>query len=267
MPGQDSINCMKLKTRVKDKVMLILVDSGSTHSFISSHFVNLTQLPIVPIPPKRVKLANGQWLVTDKMVKNLECYCQGQHFATDMVVLDMHPYDAILGYDWLKTHSPMECDWNQKTLQFSEQGRTVKLQGLTYAPMQLSAILATKVYNATKGNDIWAFVLLDHAPPHAEEKQPPHPDLADLLLSYKDVFNDPQILPLARAYDHAIPLLPGATPINARPYHYSPMHKTEIEKQVQQLLQASLIVHSHNPFASPVLLVKKRWQLEILCGL
>jgi hypothetical protein len=99
MPGQDSINCMKLKARVKDKVMLILVDSGSTHSFISSHFVNLTQLPTVPIPPKRVKLANGQWLVTDKMVKNLECYCLGQHFATDMVVLDMHPYDAILGYD------------------------------------------------------------------------------------------------------------------------------------------------------------------------
>jgi hypothetical protein len=99
MFGQDSINCMKLKARVKDKVMLILVDSGSTHSFISSHFVNLTQLPTVPIPPKRVKLANGQWLVTDKMVKNLECYCRGKHFATDMVVLDMHPYDAILGYD------------------------------------------------------------------------------------------------------------------------------------------------------------------------
>jgi hypothetical protein len=99
MLGQDSINCMKLKTRVKDKVMLILVDNGSTHNFISSHFVNLTQLPIVPLPPKRVKLDNGQWLVTNKMVKNLECYCQGQHFATDMVVLDMHPYDAILGYD------------------------------------------------------------------------------------------------------------------------------------------------------------------------
>jgi hypothetical protein len=54
-----------------------------------------------------------------------------------------------------------------------------------------------------------------------------------------------------------LPLLPSGTPINARPYHYSPMHKTKIEKQVQQLLPASLIVHSHSPFASPVLLVKK----------
>lgn len=33
--SSDSTNCIKLKTRVKDKVMLILVDSGSTHSFIS----------------------------------------------------------------------------------------------------------------------------------------------------------------------------------------------------------------------------------------
>ena len=35
----DTTNCIKLKTRVKDKVMLILIDSGSTHIFISSQFV------------------------------------------------------------------------------------------------------------------------------------------------------------------------------------------------------------------------------------
>jgi hypothetical protein len=47
-------------------------------------------------------------------------------------------------------------------------------------------------------------------------------------------------------------------PVNARPYHYSPQHKIEIEDQVQKLLQAGLITHSHSPFASPVLLVKKK---------
>ena len=75
---------------------------------------------------------------------------------------------------------------------------------------------------------------------------------------YKDIFTDPQCLPPRRAYDHAISLLPGSTPINAKPYHYSPLYKTEIENQVQQLLQAGLITQSHSPFASPVLLVKKK---------
>jgi len=33
---------------------------------------------------------------------------------------------------------------------------------------------------------------------------------------------------------------------------YSPLHKTEIERQVKELLQAGLIDHSSSPFASPV---------------
>jgi len=52
--------------------------------------------------------------------------------------------------------------------------------------------------------------------------------------------------------------MPNVVPINSRPYHYSPQHKTEIENQVKQLLDHGLITHSHSPFASLVLLVKKK---------
>jgi hypothetical protein len=84
-------------------------------------------------------------------------------------------------------------------------------------------------------------------------------ELVQLLLhQYADVFQDPQTLPPQRSYDHAISLLPDAVPFNSRPYHYSPQHKTEIENQVKQLLDKGLITHSHSPFASPVLLVKKK---------
>jgi len=162
----------------------------------------------------------------------------------------------------------MECDWKNKTIKFLEKGRMVQLQGLLDTPLHLSAISAQKTYNAAKGNDVWAFMLLDHVPPPSltstvDTTLPP--EITKLLQSYSYVFHNPKILQPQRSYDHAIPLLPGAVPINSRPYHYSPLHKTEIENQVQQLFQAGLITHS--PFASPVLLVKKRWILEILCGL
>ena len=76
-----------------------------------------------------------------------------------------------------------------------------------------------------------------------------------VLRQYSEVFTDPIRLPPPRIHDHTIPLLPQTTPVNARSYRYSPLHKTEIERQVKELLQAGLIVHSSSPFASPVLLV------------
>jgi cellulose biosynthesis protein BcsQ len=62
---------MKLKTVVKDKVTLVLLDSGSSHSFISSDFVKLANLPTIPVPPRKVKLADGEWLTTTTRVSNL----------------------------------------------------------------------------------------------------------------------------------------------------------------------------------------------------
>jgi hypothetical protein len=44
------------------------------------------------------------------------------------------------------------------------------------------------------------------------------------------VFEVPTQLPPARVYDHHIPLVPGAVPVNSRPYRYSHLHKDEIEK-------------------------------------
>jgi hypothetical protein len=81
--------------------MLILVDSGNSHSFVSSNFAKISQLLIVPTTPRRVKLPNGQWLTTSEKVLNLQWYIQGHTLSSDMIVLDMAPYDAILGFDWL----------------------------------------------------------------------------------------------------------------------------------------------------------------------
>ena len=50
--------------------------------------------------------------------------------------------------------------------------------------------------------------------------------IQQVLDQHSHVFQDPQTLPPSRSYDHAIPLIPGAVPMNARPYHYSPQLKT-----------------------------------------
>jgi hypothetical protein len=52
--------------------------------------------------------------------------------------------------------------------------------------------------------------------------------------------------------------VPGAWPFDIRPYRYAPVLKSEIEKQVHDMLEAGLIQQSNSPFSLPVLLVKKK---------
>lgn len=85
-----------------------------------------------------------------------------------------------------------------------------------------------------------------------------HPDIQLNLNDFVAVFADPMGLPPSRHCDHTIPLIQGAQPFNIRPYRYPPVLKDEIEKQVSDMLAQGVIQKKWNPFASPVLLVKKK---------
>jgi hypothetical protein len=52
--------------------------------------------------------------------------------------------------------------------------------------------------------------------------------------------------------------MPGAQPVNIRPYRYSPAQKDEIESQLSEMLKNGIIKPSARPYASPVLLVRKK---------
>ena len=81
--------------------------------------------------------------------------------------------------------------------------------------------------------------------------------LQALLDKYSSVFELPKGLPPARDCDHHIPLVPDARPVQMRPYRYAPALKTEIEKQVTEMLESDIIQYSKSLFASSVILF---WQ-------
>jgi hypothetical protein len=72
------------------------------------------------------------------------------------------------------------------------------------------------------------------------------------------VFDIPSDLSPRRSCDHSIPLVLGAIPVHARHYICALALKTEIEKQVSDMLAAGIIQPSTNAFSSLVLLVKKK---------
>lgn len=92
------------------------------------------------------------------------------------------------------------------------------------------------------------------------------PAVQSVLVQFESVFAEPQGLPPRRQCDHHIPLVPGARPVSIRPYRVNPELKSEIETQVQELLDSGVIAPSNSPFASPVILVKKKdtsWRMVV----
>jgi hypothetical protein len=91
-------------------------------------------------------------------------------------------------------------------------------------------------------------------------------DIEALLQQFGDVFAEPTKLPPSRDCDHRIPLVDNATPPQVRPYRIPHKQKDELEKQIRHLLESKMIQPSHSPYASPVILVKKKditWRLCI----
>jgi hypothetical protein len=87
----------------------------------------------------------------------------------------------------------------------------------------------------------------------------------ELLHSYQDIFKKPTGLPPLRAHDHAIPLKEGSQPINLRPYRHTGLQKDIVKKIVTEMLDSGIIQHNTSPFASPVVLVKKKDDTWRLC--
>lgn len=103
----------------------ILLDSRSSHTFISSavvaQFNSLQKLS----SPLWVQVANGQLVQCSSHIPAATWSIQQCQFTSDLKVLPLSSYDMILGLDWLEGHSPMEIHWTQKWIQLPYQGTSV----------------------------------------------------------------------------------------------------------------------------------------------
>jgi hypothetical protein len=194
LAGTEKGEALRLRPLVKNKVMLILVNSGSSHSFVSSSFLAVVGIIPVSAKPKQVRVANGDILISDKIVPQMEWWVQGHSFCTDMRVLELQAYDAILGFDWLITHSPINHHWEHKTIEFVYQGESITLHGIQQNALQLEGVPVERMVKWLVGNDICALAIVDVHLHHTEE-QHSHPTVEKLLQEFQDVFAAPSSLP------------------------------------------------------------------------
>jgi hypothetical protein len=84
-------------------------------------------------------------------------------------------------------------------------------------------------------------------------------DLQAILSKHQLVFSTPQGLPpFCGVHYHSIPLVLGSLPPIIHLYCHSFSQKNEIEKMVQELLNAGIIRPSTSPYSSPLVMVLKK---------
>lgn len=258
--GTTSKRSMRLQGQVGKYTTLILIDSGSSSNFISQALADKLQFPTQDMPPARVTVAGGGQLTCNKCIPSLTWYTQGHKFTTDLKILPLSSYDIILGMDWLENQNQgrMWVDWKKKTMRFKHEGQRITLRGVRSNLNSCTSISAKALQGMIQVGEVCNVIELcpmsEVPTPYKEIPQP----VQAVLNVYPHIFDEPKSLPPHRKFDHHIPLLAGTKPVNVKPYHYTPLQKTEIEAQVTDMLQRGVIQDSTSPFASPVLLVKKK---------
>jgi hypothetical protein len=129
--GAATNKAIHLRALVDNQVLSILVDSGSSNTFLNADMLQRIPYSAQKATPLTVRVANGQTIISDEVVPCIEWWIQGHTFSTDVRVLHLGAYDMILGMDWLEEHSPMQCDWSKKSMSFNHNGKFITLQGLT----------------------------------------------------------------------------------------------------------------------------------------
>ncbi|XP_006582748.1 uncharacterized protein [Glycine max] len=267
LSGLPSSDTFRLSGIIKHARITVLIDSGSTHNFLQPRIAQFLHLPTQKTSPLQVHVGNGSVLDCNQVCPNTQLSIQGNSFDVTFHLLLISGADAVLGIAWLKQLGPIITDYTSFVMRFNHLGQAVELHAdIAIGP---EAASTTQVKRLIRTGSTSALLHLRILPTH--QTKPPtthllHPISAinTLLSRYQKLFQTPNHLPPPRDVVHCINIHPATAPVNVRPYRYPHFQKTEIEKQVSNLLSAGLIRPSTSPYSSPVLLVKKKdgtWRL------
>ena len=239
---------------VFDRDAYILIDPGATHSFISMGFISNVNVESQPIDYSIVvSLPIGDSRLVESVYMDSRVIIGGQEFMADLILLDIHDFDVILGMDWLsRHHATVDC--YRKEVRFCRPGQTVVVfYGLrkTLTNSIMTSMKANKMLRESyQGYLAYAIELRDSGS-----------RLEDIpvVREFLDVFpkNLPSIPP-DREIDFQIELALGTEPISKAPYKMAPLELKELKVQMEELVSKGFVRPSTSPWGAPVLFVKKK---------
>src|SRR6185312_15178721 len=215
---------------VSSTLATILFDSGASHSFTSSSFVDKCKIPTVLLKTPLLTRTPGGDIKCQLGCLRVRINLSGIEFLADLVVLKSKGIGVIHGMDWLSLHNGLI-------------GCADKVVHLTN-----SDGIQVTCHTRGSGPDPMVFDIevrsLEGVP---------------VVNEYSDVFSDEfPGMPPDRDIEFSMDLVPGTSPIAKRPYRMAAPELVELKKQLEELQQSGFIRPSSSPWGAPVLFVKKK---------
>jgi hypothetical protein len=254
---------VEIEGKINNTRIFVLIDHGSTLSYIKPGVVEANKLRIVKHAKSwLVQLATGTKRKVVDFISNFEFNLDGKNIRTNLNILPLGYYDVILRTDWLEKNKAI-LDCYTKTLNYKYDYDTTRTtQGIPklVSVRQVTTMQFKKCMR--KGCQVYSIQITNLL----EKEDNPNLEHFVVLCEFRDMFVDeiPNIPP-RREIDFSIDLLPGSTPISKEPYRMSLPELTELKIQLQELLDKEYIRLSVSPWGAPILFVKKKDGTLRLC--
>lgn len=233
---------------INGNTLIILFDSGATHSFIDSACALRLKLKLdeLPFNLNITTPASGS-VVTSTACLECPWYYLNQRFIANLICLPLKGLDVIIGMDWLSHHHAL-LDCANKVVILPDAGVAEFLNSY-FSKLSLREGALSFIQAATA----------------VEVKGSAVQDLP-VVQDFVDVFpDDVPGIPPKRDVEFTIDLVPGTGPISIAPYRMAPAEMIELKNQLEDLIKKGFIRKSGSPWGAPVLLVKKKDGRSRLC--
>ncbi|GKD43446.1 putative reverse transcriptase domain-containing protein [Tanacetum coccineum] len=217
-------NVVMGKFLLNNRYALILFDTGTDRSFVSTTFSSL--IDIIPTTLDHgydVELADGRIIWVNTLIRGCTLNFLNHPFNIDLMPVEMGSFDVIIDMDWLsKYHAVIVCDKKIVCIPFGNETLIIRGDGSS----------------------------------NEHEKR-----LEDvpIVRYFPEVFSEDLLgIPPTRQVEFQIDLVPGVAPVVRAPYRLAPSEMKELSDQLQELFDKGFIRTSSSPWGAPVLFVKKK---------
>ena len=125
MSSVRSSETMQVRIQLGGASLLALLDSGSTHNFVSEEAAARTSLKLQPRSNMKVTVANGERVPCPGVYHAIPFSIASEPFSTDFFALPLASYDIVLGTEWLASLGPILWEFAALTMSFWHQDHRV----------------------------------------------------------------------------------------------------------------------------------------------